>query len=121
VTNPFGPGPTGPTLVVGHTDSAGEQVQRWLPDSHVVKTWNIVNHAQMIDPQVPGGPGDMLLCGNDSAAKATVSALVQECGWPPLDVGTIEAARMLEPLALLWVTYAIGHGTSDHAFKLLRR
>jgi predicted dinucleotide-binding enzyme len=47
--------------------------------------------------------------------------LVAECDWPPLDVGLIEAARLLEPLALLWVTYAIGHGSSDHTFKLLRR
>lgn len=121
VTNPFGPGPSGPTLVVGHDNSAGEQVQRWLPDSQVVKAWNIVNNAHMIDPQIPGGPGDMFLCGNDAAAKQTVSELVADCGWPPLDVGTIEAARMLESLALLWVTYAIGHGTTDHAFKLLRR
>ncbi|HSP64816.1 MAG TPA: hypothetical protein VLO10_01370, partial [Candidatus Deferrimicrobium sp.] len=121
VTNPFGPGPSGLTLVLGHDDSAGEQVQRWLPDSQVVKTWNTVNHRHMIDPHIPGGPGDMFLCGNDAAAKQTVSELLTECGWPPLDVGTIEAARMLEPLALLWVVYAIAHGSSDHAFKLLRR
>jgi 8-hydroxy-5-deazaflavin:NADPH oxidoreductase len=121
ITNPFGPGPSGPTLVIGHTDSAGEQVQRWLPDSLVVKTWNTVNNQQMIDPQIPGGPGDMFLCGNDDAAKQRVSELVAECGWPPLDVGSIEAARMLESLALLWVGYAIRHGSSDHAFKLLRR
>jgi hypothetical protein len=75
----------------------------------------------MIDPAIPGGPGDMLLCGNDDSAKLTVSALLRECGWPPLDVGGIEASRMLESLALLWVTYAIRHRSSDHAFKLLRR
>jgi predicted dinucleotide-binding enzyme len=121
VTNPFGRGPSGPTLVIGHDDSAGEQVQRWLPESLVVKTWNTVNHEHMIDPQIPGGPGDMFLCGNDATAKQTVSEIVAACGWPPVDVGSIEAARMLEPLALLWVTYAISHGTSDHAFKLLRR
>jgi predicted dinucleotide-binding enzyme len=120
VTNPFGPSPSGPALMLGHDDSAGEQVQRWLPDARVVKTWNTVNHEQMIDPEVPGGPGDMFLCGNDAAAKQTVSELVAECGWPPLDVGSIEAARLLEPLALLWVVYAISHGSSDHAFKLLR-
>ncbi len=121
VTNPFGRGPSGMTLVTAHNDFAGEQVQRWLPDSRVVKTWNTVNHAQMIDPQIPGGPGDMFLCGNDAAAKHTVSDLLRECGWPPLDVGAIEGARLLESLALLWVAYAIAHGSSDHAFKLLRR
>lgn len=121
VTNPFGPGPSGPILVIGHNDSAGEQVQRWLPESLVVKTWNTVNNQHMIDPQIPGGPGDMFLCGNDDAAKKTVSDLVADCGWPPLDVGPIESARLLESLALLWVTYAMSHGSSDHAFKLLRR
>ncbi len=121
VTNPIGAGPPGSMLVLGHDDSAGEQVQRWLPTSLVVKTWNTVNHAHMIDPQVPGGPGDMFLCGNDAAAKQVVSELVAECGWPPLDVGPIEAARLLEPLAMLWVGYAISNGTTDHAFKLLRR
>ncbi len=120
VTNPFGRGPSGMTLVTGHDDSAGEQVQRWLPDSRVVKTWNTVNNQHMIDPKIPGGPGDMFLCGNDDDAKQTVADLVRECGWPPLDVGGIEAARMLESLALLWVTYAISHQSSDHAFKLLR-
>jgi predicted dinucleotide-binding enzyme len=121
VTNPFGRGPSGMTLVTGRDDSAGEQVQRWLPQSRVVKTWNTVNNQQMIDPTIPGGPGDMFLCGNDDAAKETVSELLRECGWPPLDVGGIESARMLESLALLWVTYAISHSSSDHAFKLLRR
>lgn len=121
VTNPIGAGPPGSRLVLGHDNSAGEQVQRWLPELLVVKTWNTVNHEQMIDPHIPGGPGDMFLCGNDAAAKQTVSELVAECGWPPLDVGSIEAARLLEPLAMLWVAYAMAHGSSDHAFKLLRR
>jgi 8-hydroxy-5-deazaflavin:NADPH oxidoreductase len=121
VTNPLGAGPSGPVLVLSGDDSGGEQVQRWLPDSHVVKTWNTVNHAHMIDPQIPGGPGDMFLCGNDAAAKRTVSELVRDCGWPPLDAGSIEASRLLESLTMLWVGYAISHGSTDHAFKLLHR
>jgi predicted dinucleotide-binding enzyme len=121
VTNPLGFGPSGPSLVVGHDDSAGEQVQRWLPDSRVVKTWNTVNHAHMIDSHIPGGPGDMFLCGDEAAAKQTVAELLQECGWPPLDVGGIVAARLVESLALMWISYAISAGSSDHGFKLLRQ
>jgi predicted dinucleotide-binding enzyme len=120
VTNPLGFGPAGPHLVIGHTDSAGEQVQRWLPESRVVKTWNTVNHAQMIDPHIPGGPADMFLCGDDPDAKSVIVGLLGDCGWPSIDAGGIEAARLLEPLAILWVGYAISHGTTDHAFKLLR-
>lgn len=120
VTNPLGAGPQGPQLVIGHTDSGGEQVQRWLPGSRVVKTWNTVNHAHMIDPRIPGGPGDMFYCGDDLDAKTFVADLLDQCGWPSIDVGGIDGARMLEPMVMLWVRYAMAHGTSDHAFKLLR-
>ncbi len=120
VTNPLGFGPDGPHLVIGHTDSAGEQVQRWLRHSRVVKTWNTVNHAHMIDPKIPGGPGTMFYCGNDADAKTFVADLLDQCGWPSLDAGGIDGARLLEPLTILWVRYAMAHGTSDHAFKLLR-
>jgi 8-hydroxy-5-deazaflavin:NADPH oxidoreductase len=120
VTNPLGFGPDGPFLVVGHTDSAGEQVQRWLPESHVVKTWNTVNHAHMIDPRIPGGPGDMFYCGDDADAKAFVADLLDQVGWPSIDLGGIEGARLLEPMTILWVRYAMAHGTTDHALKLLR-
>jgi predicted dinucleotide-binding enzyme len=42
-----------PSLTHGHTDSGGEQVQRWLPDARVVKAFNIVGNAHMVNPQFP--------------------------------------------------------------------
>lgn len=65
VTNPLSHGPGGaPTLALGFTDSAAEQVQRWLPGARVVKAFNIVNAAHMYKPAFPGGPPDMLICGD---------------------------------------------------------
>jgi NADPH-dependent F420 reductase len=111
-----------PGLAVGHTDSGGEQVQRWLPDSRVVKAFNTVGNAHMVDPDFPGGPPDMFIAGNDADAKATVTEVLESFGWPgAIDIGGIEGARLLEPLAILWVHYGIGAGSWDHAFKLLRR
>ena len=110
-----------PELAVGHTDSGGEQVQRWLPAARVVKAFNIVGHAHMVHPRFPGGPPDMFICGNDADAKHVVAEICTSFGWPAIDIGGIEGARLLEPLCLLWVTYAMRGGGGNHAFKLLRR
>jgi 8-hydroxy-5-deazaflavin:NADPH oxidoreductase len=122
-TNPldFSHGPP-PRLAVGCDDSAGEQVQRWLPRARVVKAFNIVGNASMVHPQFPGGPPDMFICGNDAAAKRTVTEICTSFGWPgALDLGGIEMARYLEPLAMVWIAYGIRTNTWSHAFKLLRK
>jgi 8-hydroxy-5-deazaflavin:NADPH oxidoreductase len=110
-----------PGLAVGFDDSAGETVQRWLPDARVVKAFNIVGNAYMIDPQFPGGPPTMFICGNDATAKKVVDEICAGFGWEVVDIGGIEGARLLEPLAILWVRYGVVSGTWDHAFKLLRK
>lgn len=121
-TNPlvFEPG-LPPALALGHTDSGGEQVQRWLPGARVVKCFNIAGHAHMVQPRFPGGPPDMFICGNDQAAKTTVTRILKDFGWPATDIGGIEGARELEPLCILWVKIAMRTGGWNHAFKLLRK
>ncbi|MBV8082578.1 MAG: NAD(P)-binding domain-containing protein [Candidatus Eremiobacteraeota bacterium] len=110
-----------PGLSVGWNDSRGEQVQRWLPGARVVKAFNIVGNADMVKPEFPCGPPDMFIAGNDSGAKAVVTGILHDFGWNVIDIGGIEGARVLEPLCLLWVNYAISHKSRDHAFKLLHR
>ena len=122
VTNPLVFQPNAPPrLALGWSDSAGEQVQRWLPKARVVKAFNIVGNAFMVNPDLLGGPPDMFLCGNDEAAKRTVTDICTTFGWPVIDVGGIEGSRLLEPLAMLWITYGVRTNTWAHAFKLLRR
>lgn len=110
-----------PSLALGHTDSGGEQVQRWLPDARVVKVFNTVGNAHMVQPAFPGGPPDMFLCGNDESAKAVAIDICKSFGWNTIDIGGIEGARLLEPMCILWVEYGLRTGTWNHAFKLLRR
>jgi hypothetical protein len=121
-TNPlvFLPGQP-PALALGHTDSGGEQVQRWLPSSKVVKAFNIVGHQHMIHPDFPAGPPDMFYCGNDAAAKRTVDRILIDFGWNTIDIGGIEGARLLEPMCILWVLYGARGGGWNHAFKLLKK
>ena len=122
VTNPLASLPNAPPhLTIGFSDSAGEQVQRWLPQSRVVKAFNIVGNPFMVNPDFPGGPPDMFICGNDAAAKRRVTEICTTFGWPVIDIGGIEGSRLLEPLAMLWITYGVRTNTWAHAFKLLRR
>jgi len=121
VTNPldFSSGAP-PKLAVGYTDSAGERVQRWLPQAKVVKAFSIVGNAAMVNPKFPGGPPDMFIAGNDDGAKRTVTAICKSFGWPAIDLGGIEMARYIEPLAMIWIVYGFRTNTWNHAFKLLR-
>ena len=123
VTNPldFSKGMP-PTLAVGHTDSAGETIQRMLPDSKVVKSFNIVGNPHMIHPEFPGGKPTMFICGNDEDAKKIVTNdILSKFGWETIDIGDIEGSRLLEPMALLWILHYFRTGSGDHAFKLLHK
>jgi predicted dinucleotide-binding enzyme len=110
-----------PRLALGYTDSAGEKIQSWLPQSKVVKAFNIVGNAHMVNPQFPCGPPDMFICGNDPEAKKTVSGLLHAFGWSVIDIGGIEGARLLEPLAMIWIIHGFKTGTWNHAFRLLHK
>ena len=121
VTNPLDFSQGKPALALGHTDSGGEQVQRWRPESRVVKAFNSVGNPYMFRPGFPGGPPDMFICGDDEGAKGVVAQLCRDFEWNPVDVGGIEGSRLLEPLCILWVTVVQRSGVSSQAFKLLRK
>ncbi len=108
-----------PKLFVGHTDSLGERVQRWLPKAKVVKAYNTVGNALMMHPKLPGGPPTMFIAGNDEGAKKIVSQVCEAFGWEALDIGGIEGSRHLEPMCLVWVLHGARSGKWNHAFKML--
>lgn len=111
-----------PSLTVGHTDSGGEQVQRFLPEARVVKAFNIVGNTNMFRPSFADGPPDMLICGNDKAAKEEVTKVLHDFGWPSvIDIGPIEGSRHLESLCITWVLCGAALGTWNHAFKVLKK
>jgi len=118
-TNPLDFSAGTPRLSVGNIDSAGERVQRWLPQAKVVKAFNHVGNAHFVRPQFPDGPPTMFICGNDDGAKKTVTGLLEAFGWPVIDIGGIEGSRHLEPLAMLWILHGSRTNTWNHAFKLL--
>ena len=118
-TNPLDFSTGKPMLSIGHTDSLGEVIQRLLPKAHVVKAFNTVGNALMVNPSLPGGPPDMFLCGNDDGAKKIVTQICTHFGWGVIDLGGIEASRYLEPMCLTWVLHGMRSGSWRHAFKML--
>ena len=105
----------------GPNESLGEKIQARLPKARVVKAFNSVGSANMINPQYQQGPPTMFLCGNDAAGKAEASSLIRQFGWEPFDCGSIIASRALEPLCMLWCIPGFRNNQWTHAFKLLMR
>ncbi len=107
------------TATVGN--SLGEQVQRALPDANVVKAFNSIGVAVMLDPIFDGEAATHFIAGDNDEAKKHAAGLIEEFGWDVVDVGGIEQAFFLEALASLWVNYAFKTNHWTQAFKLLKR
>jgi|SRR5215469_2596319 len=119
-TNPLAPDLSG--LAIGLTTSAAEQVAGWAAGAKVVKAFNTMGAANFGNAQFGSEKADGYYCGDDAGAKATVRELVAAAGLDPVDVGPLRNARLLEPLAMLWIDLAVNQRQGvNHAFKLLRR
>jgi predicted dinucleotide-binding enzyme len=122
VTNPLQfdmPGQP-PKPALGFPKSGGAQVQSWLPQSKVVKAFNIVTANYMTSAKLKQGTPDLFIAGNDSDAKKVVAGFASNWGWEVTDIGDIDQAYLLEALALLWIRYGMLHNHWKHAFKLLK-
>ena len=100
-------------------ESLMERLQREFESVRFVKAFNSVGNACMVDPRFKGGKPTMFICGNDPAAKKTVSGILDQFGWETADMGAVEAARAIEPLCMLWCIPGFLRQDWVHAFKLL--
>jgi predicted dinucleotide-binding enzyme len=100
-------------------DSLMERLQRAHPGVRLVKAFNSVGAALMIDPRLPGGRPTMFIAGDDAEAKQAVAGLLEEVGWDSADMGGAVAARAIEPLCMLWCIPGFLRNEWGHAFKLL--
>ena len=101
-------------------DSLMERLQREYPGARFVKAFNSVGNGVMVNPHFEGGPPTMFICGNHDAAKWTVKGILDQFGWETADMGTVEAARAIEPLCILWCIPGFLRNEWTHAFKLLK-
>lgn len=109
-------------LEIGHTTSAAEQVAALAPGAHVVKIFNSTGAGNMADPLYGEQAATMFHCGDDAGAKGVAAGLAADLGFEAVDAGPLRNARLLEPLAMLWISLAYVQGLGPGiAFKLLRR
>jgi predicted dinucleotide-binding enzyme len=119
-TNPLAPQLSG--LTHGFETSAGEMVASWAPGARVVKIFNTTGANNMANPDFHGVAATMFYCGDDAEAKAVASRLAADLGFDPVDAGDLAQARLLEPLALLWIRLAyVQKQGREIAFKLMKR
>ncbi|MBO0798699.1 MAG: NAD(P)-binding domain-containing protein [Blastocatellia bacterium] len=122
VTNPIADAPPVNGVFqffTSYNESLMERLQRDFPGARFVKAFNSVGAVKMVNPQFKGGKPTMFICGNDDAAKQTVTAILDQFGWETADMGKIEAARAIEPLCMLWCIPGLTRNQWTHAFKLL--
>jgi 8-hydroxy-5-deazaflavin:NADPH oxidoreductase len=109
------------TYFTGPNESLMERLQSAYPALHFVKAFNSVGAPHMVQPKFAGGPPSMFIAGNNAAAKAQVTTLLQQLGWEAVDMGMVQAARAIEPLCMLWCIPGMLHNQWGHAFKLLKK
>ena len=102
-------------------ESLMEKIQKQLPDAKVVKAFSCAGNASMYKPNFHGSSPTMFICGNDEEAKKTVTAILTSFGWETEDMGKVEAARAIEPLAMLWCIRGFLSNQWTHAFKLIKK
>jgi 8-hydroxy-5-deazaflavin:NADPH oxidoreductase len=101
--------------------SLGEQIQAAFPDTHVVKAFNTIAAAVMVNPALVPGAHDLFIAGNDAGAKATVSDIATAFGWQHItDLGDIIGARASEALLPIWVRLWTISGSPMHNLYVAR-
>jgi predicted dinucleotide-binding enzyme len=109
-------------LTIGHATSGGEVVAAAATNARVVKAFNTTGYGNMANPSYGSQRPAMFVCGDDADARTTALALVEQIGFEGVDCGPLAHARLLEPLAELWIWLAIRGGLgTDFAFALLKR
>ncbi len=109
-------------LLLGHTISAAEKIGEWTKGAKIVKAFNSLGAENLTKLQFGSQNASTFICGDDLDAKSIVRQLGEDTGFDVVDAGPLEAARLIEPLAMLWINLAYKQGMgTDIAFKLLRR
>ena len=112
-----------PTLSVANTDSLAEQLQRAFRR----REWS----SRSTPPTPPSwstrrcltGEHNIFVAGDDAAAKAVVTGLLGDLGWPAewvLDLGGLRAARAAEMYLPMWLSLMGAVGSPVFNIRVVR-
>jgi predicted dinucleotide-binding enzyme len=80
-----------------HGSTSSEIVASLAPDARVVKTGNTLLRAVLAtDPKQAGGRRVLFMSGDDTAAKAEVSAILEKTGFATIDLGGLASGGRLQ-------------------------
>ena len=85
------------------SEDAAEELQKLLPNSKVVKTFNTTFAADFMTPVIDGKTAEAFIAGNNSDAVETVSEIVKTAGFNPIVVGDLTVSRTLERMQLILI------------------
>ena len=118
--NPIQPDFSG--LNLGSASSAAEEIAAWAPGAKVVKAFNTVSDATMVNPWYGSHKATMFFCGDDEDAKSIVRQLTDDVEMEPVDAGPLKNACYLESLGMLYIHLAIfGGWGGECAFRMVKR
>lgn len=91
---------------------AWEIAQAAPADAEVIKAFNTLPSQILAAGPVEGHPLDVFIAGDDTQAKARVSAFIESLGLRSMDAGPLNMARTLEHACMLWLglmTHSVRH------------
>jgi len=119
---PMDEGNTG--LVIGITNSGGEELARKVPKTKVVCAFNTVPSEVLFgvyEARRKTNKPSLVYCGDDPPSKKIAAGLIRDVGFDPVDAGPLRVARYTEPFALLMGQLAYeGSGGPEIAYRFER-
>ena len=113
----------GPNMELGIscTTSSAEEIQKKLPQAHVVKAFNTVFAQNQSTGKVSNEQLTAFIAGDDLKAKQTAAQLTRDIGFDPVDCGPLKAARYLEAMGIMIINLAYNYGMGTKiGYKLVK-
>ncbi|MEZ0212105.1 MAG: NADPH-dependent F420 reductase [Xanthobacteraceae bacterium] len=77
---------------------SSELFSRFVPGARVVKAFNHLDVNLLRQPEVAGGQRVLFYSGDDAAAKAEVRKIIEDTGFFPIDLGSLDVGGALASL-----------------------